>query len=91
MPPRKKSIAASFAATEEAKRYTGGSVCRTCSFARRKEVEAECQVWNELRREGKTSAPWCVFQRVLESELGYSIKSRSLLAHLKNCLGWTIH
>lgn len=88
----RRTLAEKFAATALARGHTGGAVCRTCSFRDRAALEAECKSWNKLRQDKVTSAPWSAFHRVLQRELKYPVRSyKTLLRHLKECLGWTIH
>lgn len=88
------SVARSLARSPQAVAHrAGGPPCRTCGYAERARVEAECAEWNRLRRRKLTIAPWSMLHQALRSELpGYPVSDwRSLTRHLERCLGWTIH
>lgn len=91
MAPRKSPLAASFVGSRAA-RHVGGRPCLTCRDPQRAEVEAECRAYNRARKSGRTSASWARFHVILVANLGLRTRDwKSMIRHLENCLGWTIH
>jgi hypothetical protein len=85
----KKSLADAY--LERARRP--GAPCKCCRLPARADLERELEVFNAARKRG-ASAGWAGFHAVLQEKLpGYIsvLDYRSLLRHMRKCLGWEIY
>lgn len=74
-----------------AARRTASRKCLTCQAKNRAVIEREAKAFNAARESGETTAPWSTYVTHVMPALGYGHDFRSLLRHLRTCLGWTIH
>lgn len=90
--PPGPSVTEEFLKSPAAARATGGRICSTCQSPMLERVERECAIFNAARRTRRTRVSWAQYHRLVLRKLGYDVREhRSLLKHLRECRGLTIH